>query len=289
MYAVFMALAHLGCGEAKRVNTGNIQYEQNTRQQQPENPEAGKPEQETIETRFPMPQGYTRAVVKKNSYGEYLRSLPLKPAGTKVKYYDGREKASANIYTAVVDLPIGKKNLHQCADAIMRLRAAYFYDKQQYDSIHFNFTNGFRAEYALWRQGKRIVVNDNEVRWEDRTSPSVSSDSFWQYLEMVFMYAGTLSLAQELKPVAIEEVAIGDVFIQGGSPGHAVVVVDMATHPATKRKIALLAQSYMPAQELQVLQNPVHSELSPWYEISSTTEHVVTPEWVFEPSDLMRF
>lgn len=60
---------------------------------------------------------------------------------------------------------------------------------------------------------------------------------------MVFSYAGTASLLKELKPVALANILIGDVFIKGGFPGHAAIVVDMAIHETTKEKVFLLAQS----------------------------------------------
>jgi len=63
--------------------------------------------------------------------------------------------------------------------------------------------------------------------------------------------------------------------------------VDMAQNPKTGQKLFLLAQSYMPAQETQILKNPNNSALSPWYELKNET--LETPEWTFEPSDLRRF
>ena len=53
---------------------------------------------------------------------------------------------------------------------------------------------------------------------------------------MVFAYAGTASLAKELNPTAVQEMKIGDVFIVGGSPGHCVIVVDMAENRSTGEK-----------------------------------------------------
>ena len=106
-------------------------------------------------------------------------------------------------------------------------------------------------------------------------------------MEIIFSYAGTLSLSKELKTVNVEDINIGDVFIQGGSPGHAVVVVDMAVDNKGKN-IFLLAQSYMPAQELQVLKNPGNALLSPWYS-SDFGEVLQTPEWTFRKTDLKRF
>jgi hypothetical protein len=91
-----------------------------------------------------------------------------------------------------------------------------------------------------------------------------------------------------LKPIAsASNIQIGDVFIKGGFPGHAVIVVDMAVNKQGK-KIFMLAQSYMPAQELQVLKNNNNSKNSPWYS-EDFGETLVTPEWTFKKSHLKRF
>ena len=68
---------------------------------------------------------------------------------------------------------------------------------------------------------------------------------------------------------------IGDVFIIGGSPGHAVIVVDMAVNPETHEKVFLLAQSYMPAQQIQLLKNNNDPDLSPWYSQEQMWAHVL--------------
>jgi hypothetical protein len=65
-------------------------------------------------------------------------------------------------------------------------------------------------------------------------------------------------------------------------------VLDTAVHPGTGRKVFLLAQSYMPAQEMHVLRSPVDAALDPWYplDFGSTLQ---TPEWTFAATQLMRF
>jgi len=242
----------------------------------------------TILERFDLPVGFKRVELDSSSFESYLRNLPLKEAEEKVKYFDGRTKSKKNVYEAVVDLPIGKRDLHQCADAVMRLRAEYFYRQKKYDSIHFNFTNGFKANYSKWKKGQRIAVKGNDVSWINTSQPSDSYQTFWKYLEMVFSYAGTASLEKEMKPTSLANMKIGDVFIKGGFPGHAVIVVDMAQNKNNGEKIFLLAQSYMPAQELQILKNPNDSELSPWYS-SKINGQLRTPEWIFEKRQLKRF
>jgi len=107
-------------------------------------------------------------------------------------------------------------------------------------------------------------------------------------MEQVFYYAGTLSLSKELKPVLIEDIQPGDVFIKGGSPGHAVIVVDVAVNTTTKKRIFMVAQSYMPAQDIHILKNFEHADISPWYD-ESITDKIYTPEWTFSKNELKRF
>ncbi|MCM8899934.1 DUF4846 domain-containing protein [Caldicoprobacter algeriensis] len=245
------------------------------------------PSGRTIEDRINLPKGFERIKVEEGSFGHYLRTLPLKPHGSKVKYYDGREKGH-NVYEAVIDMDIGDKDLQQCADAVIRLRAEYLYKHKQYDRIHFNFTNGFNAQFVKWAQGYRISVSGNKVSWVKSFTYSDDYSTFSKYLDMVFSYAGTLSLAEEMKPVMLEDMEIGDVFIQGGSPGHCAIVVDMAVHPQTGEKLFMLAQSYMPAQDIHILKNPQDPQISPWYSIEFG-DTLITPEWTFKKTDLKRF
>ncbi len=243
----------------------------------------------TIATRFSPPEDFARIAADSASFARYLRNLPLKPEGALVSYYNGALKPNKGIYAAVLDLPIGNRDLHQCADAVIHLRANYLFQNKRYDSIHYNFTNGFKADYANWRSGKRITINGNQVAWKQTSQASDSPNNFWKYLEMVFSYAGTVSLEKELQPVALKSMRVGDVFIKGGFPGHAVIVVDMAIDISTNEKVFLLAQSYMPAQELQILKNPNDGDLSPWYSLSEILNSLRTPEWTFNKADLRRF
>jgi hypothetical protein len=242
----------------------------------------------TVQQRFQPPSGFVRTDESKMSFAYFLRNLSLKPIGSNVLYFDGTVKPNRNVYEAVVNLPIGKRDLHQCADAVMRLRADYFYSQKKYDQIHFNFTNGFRVDFSKWILGNRIAVKGNKTTWVKKAKPSDSYETYWSYLETVFMYAGTASLEKELTKITVSDVKIGDVFIKGGFPGHAVIVVDVAVNPKNNQKVMLLAQSYMPAQELQILKNPNDSNLSPWY-ATDFGNTLNTPEWTFSNLQLKRF
>lgn len=247
--------------------------------------------QERIVDRINPPAGYVREVCDDQSFMAYLHHLPLLPPGSKVLLYNGRVKPNQTAAFAVIDMEIGNRDLQQCADAVMRLRAEYLWKHKRYGEIKFNFTNGFAAEYKKWAEGNRIKVNGNQVHWyASGKGVDYSYRTFRNYLDIVFMYAGTASLSRELQTVPYTSLQPGDVFIKGGSPGHAVIVVDVAVHPVTKKKVFLLAQSYMPAQQIHILVNPANHKLSPWYELTETDSgRLYTPEWVFEKKDLKRF
>ncbi|MGB0870155.1 MAG: DUF4846 domain-containing protein [Flavobacteriales bacterium] len=241
----------------------------------------------TIEGRIHTPEGFARTKEKTASFELYLRQLQLKKTGSEVLYFDGTTKENYGVYHSVVDLPIGRKDLHQCADAVMRLKAEYLWRNKKYNQIHFNLTNGFRVNYSEWMKGKRVVVKDNKTYWNNRNMPSNTYADFWKYMEFIFTYAGTASLDKELSSVSTNEAKIGDVLIQGGFPGHAIIIVDKAINKKG-HAVYLLAQSYMPAQEIQVLNNTGDYDISPWFSFKDT-DRIITPEWQFTSQDLKRF
>lgn len=241
----------------------------------------------TIQERFIPPKGFSRVKVVKGSFAEYLRQFPLLQEGAPVLLYNGDQKANQNIHAAVLDIDVGSRDLQQCADACMRLWAEYNYQKQDFETIHFNFTNGFYFDYPNWRKGKRISVNRNKVNWYNAGQTNTSYQSFRQYMDLVFSYAGTWSLSQELEKVQPKDIEIGDLFLQGGHPGHAIILVDMAINEKGE-KLMLLAQSYMPAQNIHLLKNLQDTKINPWYRIPQDGI-LRTPEWTFTTDDIRKF
>ena len=133
----------------------------------------------------------------------------------------------------------------------------------------------------------RPKVSGNKVTWAATGRPASDYKTFRRYLTKVFQYAGTASLTRELMPVAASsKIAPGDVFIEGGFPGHAVIVVDTAENSAGEQ-VFLIAQSYMPAQQIHILKNPRDPALSPWYRYQPGP--LRTPEWRFHEGALKHF
>jgi hypothetical protein len=253
-------------------------------------PESGiiVPDGKTLGTRFNPPPGYHRIDANEAGYTAFLRQLPLKPHGSLVHYYNGEVKEAAGIYAAVVDLDVGNKDLQQCADAVMRLRAEYLFTAGRANEIHFRLTNGFLADFARWTQGYRIAVSGNNASWQKTAGTASDHKTLRTFLDIVYSYAGSLSLSKELEPVAWADMQPGDVLIIGGSPGHAETVMDMAEDDHG-HKVFLLSQSYMPAQDIQILENPSNPDISPWYALREAPYTVRTPQYDFTTADLKRW
>ena len=223
--------------------------------------------------RLTPPPGYEKVKLTEGTFGYFLRHLPLKPVGSDLHYYNGSIKRK-NYAGAVVDIDFGHGEVEQCADAVIFLRALWLWRTKQYDKIHFNFTNGFRADYIRWAKGERIHIDKRTWRcsYSKDTGPDYSYKTFRKYLNLVFTYAGTASLEKELANVTGKELQVGDVIINGGHPGHTVIVVDKAVNKKGEA-VYLLAQGYTPAQEIEIFNQ--------WFCIDPQVKYLETPNWYF--------
>jgi len=241
--------------------------------------------QTTLSQAIQPPARYRRLPATDNSFTIWLRGLPVREDKT-VYLHNGQPKANQRAQHAVIAIDTGTRDLQQCADAVMRLRAEYLFASGQQEAISFNFTSGHPARWSDWRDGQRPVVKGNRVTWSAKAEKDSSYRNFRRYLNIVFSYAGTYSLKRELHKVENpKHIQPGDVFIQGGFPGHGVLVVDVVENDKGERAF-LLAQSYMPAQDIHVLRNP--SAAGPWY-TSRSSGKLITPEWSFTYEDLHRW
>jgi hypothetical protein len=244
--------------------------------------------QTALAARFAPPAGCQRVGVAAGSYGEWLRNLPLRPKGTPVHLYNGRLKDPQSVHAAVIDIDTGTRDLQQCADAAIRLRAEYQFT-QNFRRIHFHLTSGHDIWFGDWVDGQGFRVQGEDVLPAARPAEAPTHAALRRYLDVIFTYAGTLSLSRELRPVPLVQAQPGDVFVLGGSPGHAVTVLDVAEHPATHARYALLAQSYMPAQDLHVLRNVAEPQLGAWFRLQAPNGEFETPEWSFAADQLKRW
>lgn len=236
-----------------------------------------------------LPAGFTRVEVAPDSYGAWLRTVPLKPGNPDIKLHSGVTRDYQDGHDAVLDLDVGTRDLQQCADAAIRLRAEWLWSRGRQANACFHYTEGTAIPFARWSKGDRPTVSGNKVGWRNGGAKGSAYADYRAWLDNVFIYAGTQSVAAETKAVGkLLEMQPGDVFVQGGSPGHAVTVGDVA-RAADGRVIFVLLQGHMPAQEVHVVRNPGNA-MSPWYQVDPVATSLELPEWTFAtPQALKRW
>ena len=242
---------------------------------------------ETLESRFRPPRGYERVAVSEGGFAAWLRGLAVYPGRGTIHLYDGTPRRMIGTHAAVLAVDVGERNLQQCADAVIRLRSEYLRSAGRESEIAFRFTSGDLARWSDWQNGMRPRVDGDRVSWARTGSRGSDYANFRAYLEMVFTYAGTFSLEKELEPVADPAlIEAGDVFIVGGFPGHAMLVLDVAENRRGER-IFLLCQSLQPAQEIHVVQSGGFPRRT-WHRAKSEGRFFPAG-WEFSYSALKRF
>lgn len=137
---------------------------------------------------------------------------------------------------------------------------------KKYADIHFTFLSDGKPRY-----------------YETFVNGDYSYATFWNTLSTYLNLPIRPHFQTNWRPsIHLSDIKIGDVLIEKKIPyGHAVIVVNMAFDNTGKKKV-MLAQSYMPAQEIQILINPANPS-SVWYDVK---EAFITPEWNFKKEHL---
>jgi hypothetical protein len=217
---------------------------------------------------IPVPAGYQRLSADADPFAAWLRHIALRKDRT-VFLYNGTPKRNQDAQFAVLDVSVGRSDLQQCADAVMRLRAEYLYAHHDLAGIDFYSERGIRFNFQEWAAHRQCSTRA----------------CFDNYLNTVFNWCSTRTLEKQLVSKPLGSILPGDVFIKGGSPGHAMIVMDVAEDKDGHR-LYLLAQSYMPAQDIHIVKNPTEPAISPWFRADLAQPLVETPEWTFTTNQL---
>lgn len=242
---------------------------------------------DSISTRVRVPEGFKRVTYPQGSFEEYLRNYKLKKYGTPIINFDGSEYFAQHWHDAILEIPVPKNGLQQCADALMRIRAEYLWNKNLQHKIGFKFTSGHYCSWKQYAEGYRPKINGSKVKFLKTTNANYSKSNFYNYLNLIFTYAGTASLHAELPKVKIKDLKIGDMLIQPGFPGHIEIIADEIMNDKGE-KMYLLVQGNTPAQNVCLLKNFEDIDISPWYRFAEN-EPVYTPSYYFDKPVFIRF
>jgi hypothetical protein len=222
---------------------------------------------ETLSEAFPPPTGAER--LPADPWGAWLQALPLAAADTPVLTHDGRV---VHHHARVIDLPLVPGDLQQCADSLIRLRGEWLRGLGQ--PVAFHATSGDLISWSRVQAGEVPYAEGNGLRWRPGKA------SWERYLALVFTWAGSASLQRHDTQATGEPPRPGDLLIEGGFPGHAVQILDVATHGA--RTWVLVAEGYMPAQSF-------HLELGPHDGWWLWEDGIDLGHWSFAPEHLRRW
>jgi hypothetical protein len=179
---------------------------------------------------IPEPQGFHRIKNEKDSFGEFLRSLPLRNNPTIKSYTGAPIDASRYELLYVVDMKLlFKKDIEQCADWAMRLWAEYHRSANKLNTFYlFNYSGS-------------------------KTYFRSSGKTFSQFLEKAFIATNSFSLKKGCLAVNNEQLLPGDIFVQNenGGIGHVSMVLD-ACENSKGQRLYLVGFSFMPAQEFHI-------------------------------------
>lgn len=242
---------------------------------------------DTLSERFAAPAGFERAPLAAGSFGAWLRGLPLAAAGTPVRSFRGAVVLPADhpSLAAVAALDVGAGDLQQCADSVIRLHAEWLFAQGRRDAS-YRAASGAAMPFDRWARGERMVPHGLGFTWSSSARADAGHASYRRWLDAVFNWANTGSLARDGEPVAPADLRPGNFVVQPGGPGHTVLVLDLARAPDGRRAL-LLGQGYMPAQSFHVLRP---GRDSAWFIVEPGDSFLDTPFWApFPWKTLHRF
>ena len=241
----------------------------------------------TLAGSIPTPPGYTRVKVEPGSFAAWLRDLPVAAQNTPVLDYRGNEVYPGNddYVQSVVAIDVGKKDLQQSTDVILRLQAEWLWAQGRRDLTYKSATKDM-LPFASYSEGKRVLAQAGHLYWVKKTDPNESNDraAFRDYLDVVFIWVNSTAIRMQSNEVDAKDVQAGDFFMQRSKGGYSVVVLDIAEKP-TGQRVALLGQGLYPATNIYVARP---GRATPWFSLRPPdpilTAHTKELKW----SDLRR-
>ncbi|MCD9584888.1 DUF4846 domain-containing protein [Tenacibaculum maritimum] len=242
----------------------------------------------TIKNRVKPPYGYKRVSYEAGTFESFIQNYTLKEYGSSIINYDKTKYFYQIGHIGILTLSVPENGLQQCADALIRLRAEYLWKTNQKEKIGFEFTSGHYCSWKKYAAGYRPKIEGNKVTFYKIAKANYTKTAFYKYLNLIYMYSGTLSLYNELpKVVREEDLQLGDMLVKPGTPGHILMLVDEVINKKGE-KLFVLAQGNIPAQSVHLLKNFNNASLTPWYSLKKNAL-IQVPGYSFDNSQFIRF
>jgi hypothetical protein len=215
----------------------------------------------SVEKTIPVPKGYQRIKTEKNSFAEWMRTLPVKPAGASILAYTG-EKLPDTFYKifGIIDIPLlSKRDIEQCADWAYRFWYEYQRETGQRENLWLSDYPGNKITFEKWK---------SEQKGKD---PTLSEFFIWtcdhanSYSQKMGLYE--VKEERQLKP--------GDLMVQNqkGGVGHVSILFDVCENEAGGR-LYLIGFGFMPAQECHIEEAPADLGQEGWFTLDGYRQYL---------------
>jgi hypothetical protein len=199
-----------------------------------------------------VPHGFLRQTYPNGSYSNWIQTLQLKAQPVILDHRGQTVESRLFSVYGVVHMPLlFQSDLEQCADFAMRFWAEYHRTTGKLDQLYLFDYSGRKISFAS------------------------SGKSYEQFLKWAFANTNSHSLKIGCKPIAADQIAPGDMFIQNerGGIGHVSVVLD-ACQSAQGSKLFLVGYSFMPAQEFHIEKAGAKYGTEGWFTFEGYTQYL---------------
>jgi hypothetical protein len=220
---------------------------------------------EPLGDRIAPPDGFHRVMVPDGSFADWLRHLPVLPAGTPVQSAGGQDLVAGDApeLVAVVALKPNTEALG-AAGMMVRLRAEYAWHANRLERLAFHFASGQQMSWQAWSGGVRVLNGVDGHRFEKTGVASDDRDSFCSWMETQLQFTSCASLLDDTRPICDGTIAPGDIFLSDRKTAHVMMVLDVAVAEAGDVAV-LIGGGGTPARSFHVLSG---GEDSPWIRLS---------------------
>lgn len=218
---------------------------------------------------IPGPTGFVRVSLPLDSWGYFLRNLPLK-SSLRVHLWDGTFYPKALPVAAILANSPNTAQV-QTTQVPVWLRMQYFQQQQRPDSLSITLKNGIIARWTPWKRGQRAGKLKGKTVWEKGAAPDSSETGWQKFQQWVLEQTDATSLLKTTQNHR-QTPAVGDIWLLTQPSPVVYLVVDVAYNATSGQWAMLLARGGTPAQDIGLA--IVNAEKSPWV--------IYTPDKTFE-------
>ena len=218
---------------------------------------------------------FKRIKVNDSSFAAWLRNQKIKPKGSAVLDYKGREYKSGSDTTIafVLDIDIRNRRTEQCMDILIRLYSEYSWQTGNKDHLVFPLPGGHLLYWQEWQTGWRPKFKGIHVSMQKSAKPDSSFSNFESYLRTIYAESHTQQFYHGYLPIKRSELQIGDFIVKKGSKAHAAMIADLAEDEQGNLQM-LIGHGDTPACQFYLLS---YKKNQPWFPVDFSEDILPLP------------